>query len=100
MGASLPGSTIIRVTYGPRTAKEVENYVRLAERALDSARKALVPGAFIAEFIPLLRYIPGYIPGGQARRFADEYGPAVQAMRDKPFDEVKAAAVRPECSSA
>ncbi|TCD67847.1 hypothetical protein EIP91_011909 [Steccherinum ochraceum] len=88
---SLPGSSIIKVVYGTRDASRTDTYVRLAETALDAARKASVPGAFMAELLPFLRHIPSWLPGGNARRFSEKYRPSVCEMRDKPFDEVQAA---------
>lgn len=91
---SFAGSAIIRVTYGARSASETEEYVQLAETAMESIRKVMVPGAFMVELFPFLKHIPAWLPGGGARKFADDYSPAVQGLRNKPFDEVKRAAVR------
>ncbi|KAH8105245.1 cytochrome P450 [Cristinia sonorae] len=88
---NLPGSSIIRVVYGARNATQMRHYIYLAERGLEAARKALVPGAFLAELIPIMKHIPSWLPGGAARRFAAEYRPIVAEMRDRAFDEVKEA---------
>ncbi|KAH8105130.1 cytochrome P450 [Cristinia sonorae] len=86
---SLPGSSIIRAVYGPRDASQMREYVRTAELALESARILTVPGAFLAELIPSLKYIPDWLPGGSARRFAKKYKPILEEMKNKAFDEVK-----------
>ncbi|KAH8105253.1 cytochrome P450 [Cristinia sonorae] len=86
---NLPGSSIIRIVYGTRTAAELQDYVDLAERGLEAARKLLVPGAFLAELIPVLRYVPPWLPGGAARKFAAQYRPAMDELRHRPFNEVK-----------
>lgn len=96
---SLPGSTIIRVAYGARSAAQRDLYVGLAEQALESARRGLVPGAFVAELIPIMKYIPSWLPGGSARKFAAHYEPRVREMRDLPFEEVKSAMVSSSYSS-
>ena len=90
---SLPGFAIMRLVYGSRDPSRTQGYVKLADRALESAARAVVPGSFLAESIPLLRYIPGWLPGGKARRFAEQYRPIVQQMRNKPFDELQEAMV-------
>ncbi|THH31278.1 hypothetical protein EUX98_g2917 [Antrodiella citrinella] len=90
---SLSGSAIMRVVYGPRTRAQMLEYVRLADEGLESARRMVVPGAFLAESLPFLKHVPGWMIGGGARRFADKHRPIVQKMRDKPFEEAKAAMV-------
>ncbi|TCD67850.1 hypothetical protein EIP91_011912 [Steccherinum ochraceum] len=89
---SVPGSTIIRAAYGAHSTAKTDEYVQLAEKAMESARRIVVPAAFMAEIIPILKYIPGWMPGGSARAYAAKYKPFVQQMRDRPFDEVKQAA--------
>lgn len=54
----------------------------------------MVPGAFMVELFPFLKHIPAWLPGGGARKFADQYIQAVEGLRNRPFDEVKHAAVR------
>lgn len=91
---SFPGTIIVRVVYGVSDPAKVAQYVRLAVTAMASARRITTPFAFSAEFLQFLKYIPSWLPGGSARRFAEKYRPIVKEMRDVPFDEVKQALVR------
>ncbi|TCD68726.1 hypothetical protein EIP91_010010 [Steccherinum ochraceum] len=86
----LPGFSIIQAAYGTQDDRATAEYVALADRALLSAREAIVPGAFIAELVPLLKYIPAWLPGGSAQRFAEKHKYDVIEMRDKPFADVQA----------
>ncbi|KAH8077107.1 cytochrome P450 [Cristinia sonorae] len=88
---NFPGSTIVRVAYGARDASQLREYVDLAERALETSRRFLVPGAFLVELFPVLRYLPSWLPGGDGKRFAEAYRPVVVEVQNKPFNEVKAA---------
>ncbi|KAH8105240.1 cytochrome P450 [Cristinia sonorae] len=88
---SLPGSTIMRIVYGARSASEMREYVNLAESAMVAARQLLIPGAFLAELFPFLRHIPSWMPGGATRRFAEKFRATVQRLRNQPFNEVKQA---------
>ena len=90
---SFPGYTIMRIVYGAKDLAQTKRYVLLAENALDSVRRMCIPGAFLAETLPFLKYVPACLPGGAARRFATKYKPVVQAMRNEPFEEVKQAMV-------
>ncbi|TCD63924.1 hypothetical protein EIP91_004771 [Steccherinum ochraceum] len=88
---NVPGSTIIRVTYGPHSEAQTQHYINLAEKSLEAGKKMSVPGMFFAEAIPLMQYIPSWLPGGYARKFAAEYKPVVEEMVHKPYNEVKKA---------
>ncbi|TCD68727.1 hypothetical protein EIP91_010011 [Steccherinum ochraceum] len=86
---SLMGSSIIEIVYGTEGDALTQEYVELADSALEAAQVATKPGAFLAELIPILTSIPGWLPGGSAQRFANIRRPLVEAMRDRPFQDVK-----------
>ena len=71
-----------------------DEYVTVAETAIEGLSKMCIPGAFWIEFLPLIRYIPSWVPGTKSVNFAQKYLPFVTAMRDKPFAEVQTAMVR------
>ncbi|TCD61890.1 hypothetical protein EIP91_007794 [Steccherinum ochraceum] len=85
---NLPSAVIARIAYGVQGATSIKEKVALAEGGMASIRQMLVPGAFLAELIPALRYIPAWLPGGSARKFAQTHKKAVIRMRDQPFYEV------------
>ncbi|THH31277.1 hypothetical protein EUX98_g2916 [Antrodiella citrinella] len=94
------GSIIIRVTYGAPTVSQTNRYIALAESAVQSAREIAVPAAFMVESLPFLKYIPAWMPGGHTSRYVAKYKPIVQEMRNKPFDDVKAAAAAGRATSS
>lgn len=49
---------MLQVTYGASK----DEHIALAEAAGRSLSDALVPGAFLVDFIPLLRVIPEWVP--------------------------------------
>ena len=85
---------IVDVAYGKKISSLDDPYVVTAEKALEGSVIAGVPGAFWVELVPSLSTcIPSWFPGAHFKRFAKEYLPFVQAMRDKPFAELKEAMV-------
>ncbi len=56
---SLAGSTILSIAYGLEVLPENDPYILAAEAGLCSLAKAAVPGAFLVDSIPPLKYIPG-----------------------------------------
>lgn len=63
MFQSMAGSNILSTAYGIEVLPSSDPYVAVAEDALDSIAKVAVPGAFLVESIPLLKYIPEWFPG-------------------------------------
>ena len=82
------------IVYGIPVKDMQDSYVLRMEHGAAGFGKMKVPGAFWADSIPLLRYIPGWAPGGSARKFGDYLKPIVMSCRDEPFDAVKREMVR------
>ncbi|CAK5282546.1 unnamed protein product [Mycena citricolor] len=47
------------------------------------------PGAFLVDLVPALRHLPGWMPGGGARAFAQPFRDELERMLDMGFDMVK-----------
>ena len=81
--------TMLDVVYGIQvTSVDDPNIVR-TEKGGECFGKMKVPGAFWADSIPILQYIPAWAPGGSAQRFAAQHRPTALAMRDEPFGRVR-----------
>ena len=73
-----------------------DKYVHLAETSVRAFSEIHVPGMFWVEYLPVLRYVPGWIPGVQFKKYAEYYRPYVQKMINQPFDIVKTSLVSEE----
>ncbi|KAK7678460.1 hypothetical protein QCA50_018520 [Cerrena zonata] len=80
---------ILKVTYNLDITDLRDEYVVMAQKALEGVSLGTVPGKFWVEFFPILRHIPSWVPGNSAGKMADHYKPIVEFMRNKPFDEIK-----------
>ncbi|KAH8093203.1 CyP450 monooxygenase [Cristinia sonorae] len=87
-------SVIFFVAYGRKIASMDDEYVTLAEIAVDGVSQALVPGAWWVEFLPFLKHVPSWVPGTTSKKLAEKYRPHVINMINKPYEEVKVALVR------
>ncbi|KAF7368512.1 Cytochrome p450 [Mycena venus] len=85
----MAGEVIISVTYGIDVQPVNDPYVALAEEAIKSLSNARVPGRFIVDSIPILKYLPEWFPGAQFKRIAREGRSLSQAIRNVPFAETK-----------
>lgn len=88
---------VVQLLYGKAVSSMLDDYVVVAEKAIQGTVIASVPGTFWIDFLPFFRWIPNWLPGARFKRFAEEHLPYVIGMRDKPFDEVKVAVVRSLC---
>lgn len=54
-----------------------------------------VPGKFLVELFPVLRFLPSWFPGAKFKRQAAEWFPLVRKMRDVPWAAAIDSMVRP-----
>ncbi|KAJ7607903.1 cytochrome P450 [Roridomyces roridus] len=80
---------VMSAAYGIDVLPVNDPYVDLAEAATDPMTRAVVPGAFLVDLIPLLRYIPEWFPGAGFKRKAREWKTLAQKMQEVPFEETK-----------
>ncbi|KAH8103605.1 CyP450 monooxygenase [Cristinia sonorae] len=84
-------SVIFYVTYGKKITSIDDEYVTLAKVAVEALSQAVIPGACWVEYMPILKYIPSWVPGTASMKLAEKYLPYVTKMKDQPYSEVKAA---------
>ncbi|KAJ6533290.1 cytochrome P450 [Mycena vulgaris] len=85
----MAGEIIMSVAYGITVLPKDDPYVTLAEHALHSLVFAIVPGRFLVDSLPILKYVPEWFPGASFRRKAKVWRELSQSMVDKPFAEAK-----------
>jgi hypothetical protein len=83
------GETIFSVVYGIDVLPEGDPYIAMAEKCIQSASVAAVPGTFLVDTFPWLRYVPDWMPFAGFKRKAKEWRKFTLAMVDLPFEEGK-----------
>lgn len=68
-----------------------DEFVEMARIGVEGFSKSMLPGAYLTEFIPILRYIPSWFPGATAARIAKQYKPNAVEGRDRPYREMAVA---------
>ena len=79
-------STILRIAYGIEVIDEEDRFVAAAEAGSVTFSKAFVPGAFLVETFPILKYLPDWFPGAGFKRRAAVWKRIAHNMRDAPFE--------------
>ena len=62
---SLVGSTSISMTYSINVQPYSDPYIKIAEEAVGANAELLIPGAFLVDIIPILKYVPEWFPGAK-----------------------------------
>ncbi|KAI0697644.1 cytochrome P450 [Cerioporus squamosus] len=84
-------AAILKIVYDIDTADQNDRYVAVVAAALEGPVQGLVPGAFLVDHLPLLRYIPTWFPGATSQRLFAKWQAAGETLKNLPYDHVKAA---------
>jgi hypothetical protein len=56
MGFSTAGAIILKITHGYQVSENEDPLIALAETTMEEFSKAVVPGAFLVDFLPWRAY--------------------------------------------
>jgi len=79
----------LSATYDITVNDSDDAYISTAETALNGLAAAGVPGSFLVDYLPLLKYTPSWVPGAGFKRMAANWRRANEEMCEKPFLYVK-----------
>ncbi|KAJ6562700.1 cytochrome P450 [Mycena vulgaris] len=85
----MAGALIMNVTYGIDVRSCDDPYINLAEEVMHGASVAIVPGSFLVDTIPALKYVPSWFPGAGFKRKASRWRKVTHELLEAPFAEAK-----------
>ncbi|KAJ5111438.1 hypothetical protein N7532_001973 [Penicillium argentinense] len=84
------GAVILKIAYGYTIdPHERDPLVHIANLALEHFSIAGTPGAWLVDMIPILKYVPAWLPGTGFKRKATEWKSNLEDVAKKPYDFVK-----------
>ncbi|KAJ8072721.1 hypothetical protein PM082_016280 [Marasmius tenuissimus] len=83
------GAIILRLVYGYNLKEDDDPYLDLVDKAMAGFIATVNPGSFLVDHVPLLKYIPSWLPGAGFKRKAKEWAASAKDVRDVPWDWVK-----------
>ncbi|KAL0572047.1 hypothetical protein V5O48_009905 [Marasmius crinis-equi] len=86
---SYTGSLVLEIAYGYTLSSNYDPYVKLAYDANEGLTAAGVPGAFLVDFVPILRFIPGWFPGATFKHKAKHWAKCSDELVNRPWEWLK-----------
>ncbi|KLO07044.1 cytochrome P450 [Schizopora paradoxa] len=84
------GATVMMVSYGHEVADRNDEFIELAETSMNMIKKIVMPGAFLVDIIPALKYIPAWFPGAGFQKVAEEGRKLSNDLQSRPYEAAKA----------
>jgi hypothetical protein len=82
-------ATIMKIGYGIAVQESDDPYISIAEEVLKGIAEAGIPGAFLVDLFPILKYVPSWFPGAGFQKKAARVREAINTMAEKPFRHVQ-----------
>ena len=79
----------MNISYGLAVLESNDPYITLAEEALQGVAEAGIPGTFLVDLLPVLKYVPSWFPGAGFKRKAARYAAVNAEVVDQPFKIVQ-----------
>ncbi|KAJ7762871.1 cytochrome P450 [Mycena olivaceomarginata] len=80
---------IMSIAYGIDVLPSEDPYVSLAYEAVETLSYAGVPGRYLVDALPILKYVPSWFPGAKFKRDAKEWKNLSQRLAAMPLEETK-----------
>ncbi|KAF8883970.1 cytochrome P450 [Infundibulicybe gibba] len=78
-------STILDLAYGIKVQEKNDPYVEIVGASVAGFAEAGVPGAFLVDFIPILKYVPEWMPDAGFKRKAARWRDVNYRMAEVPW---------------
>ena len=82
-------AVIMSISYGIAVKDSSDPYISRAEEALKGLAVAGIPGSFLVDMIPLLKYVPVWIPGASFKKKAAYWKKINDDVVNLPFEYVE-----------
>ena len=84
----------MKISYGIDVQESDDPYISLAKIILNGFAEAGIPGAFLVDLFPTLKYVPSWFPGAGFQKKAAYLRELSKIVIEKPFRYVEEQLVR------
>ena len=82
------------IVYGIKVQESGDRYISLVEEVITRASEVAIPGAFLVDIFPILKYVPSWFPGAGFQKKAASMRKLNATLLEKPFRYVQEQLVR------
>lgn len=86
--SSQVGTMIIEVAYGFEALLKNDPFIDIGENAVNTFSQ-VIPGAFLVDMLPILKFVPSWMPGASFKRKAEAWKQYADQTREEPFRVLK-----------
>ena len=79
----------MKIGYGIAVQESDDPYILIAEETMSGISDAGIPGAFLVDMFPALKYVPSWFPGAGFQKKAARWREVTNTMAEKPFRYVQ-----------
>ncbi|KAJ7272050.1 cytochrome P450, partial [Mycena haematopus] len=83
------GAIALRFTYGYTVRDEKDPLIELINKVMEDFSEAVTPGAYLVDLLPILKYVPSWMPGAGFKRKAKVWRKRRVEVFEKPFTFVE-----------
>jgi hypothetical protein len=81
----MAGETIMSLSYGIDIQPKDDPYIQTSTEGVHPLMAAGVPGAFLVDTLPVLKYVPSWFPGASFKTKARHWKVLARTMIEMPF---------------
>ena len=86
---SLFSATIMKIAYDIDVQESNDPYILVAEEAIKGMHVASIPGSFLVDLFPMLKFVPSWFPGAGFQVKAAYWKKVTRSMVENPFRYVE-----------
>ncbi|GJE84149.1 cytochrome P450 [Phanerochaete sordida] len=83
------GTTTLRIMYGIDVQPENDPYIAAVDEAIEAIALTGNAGSYVVDALPILQYLPNWLPGARFKRDAVRWHGKVTRMITEPFEYTK-----------
>ncbi|KAF9260440.1 cytochrome P450 [Marasmius fiardii PR-910] len=83
------GEILLEIVFGYRTQEMIDPYIKLVDKAMVGMNAVGVPGTYLVDYFPPLRYIPAWFPGASFKIKAKVWAQENHEFRNQPWTLLK-----------
>ena len=83
----MTGGVAISLAYGLNVQDNRDPFVEFSQHAFQAVLDATLPGGFLVDVMPWLKYVPEWVPGAGFQKTAKTVRKLQEGFRESPFAE-------------